>query len=71
MHDSSVTHMNLKPVNVLVPPTYGRPTMVDFCLSVRLRNKTHLSVMWEQRDILHIRSENSDSVPTFVVSRGP
>ena len=42
MHDNSVTHMNLKPANVLVPSTYGRPTMVDFGLSVRLRDKTQL-----------------------------
>ena len=40
MHDNSVTHMNLKPANVMVPTTYGRPTMVDFGLPVRLKNKT-------------------------------
>jgi serine/threonine protein kinase len=42
MHDNNVAHMDLKPANILVPSTYGRLTIVDFGLSVRLRNKTEL-----------------------------
>jgi serine/threonine protein kinase len=42
MHDHNVAHMDLKPDNILVPSTYGRLTIVDFGLSVRLRNKAEL-----------------------------
>ena len=42
MHDNNVAHMDLKPANILVPSTYGRLTIVDFGLSVRLRNKAQL-----------------------------
>jgi serine/threonine protein kinase len=42
MHDHNVAHMDLKPANILVPSTYGRLTIIDFGISVRLRNKTEL-----------------------------
>ena len=42
MHDQNVAHMDLKPANILVPSTYGRLTIIDFGLSVRLKNKTEL-----------------------------
>ena len=42
MHDHNVAHMDLKPANILIPSTYGRLTIVDFGLSVRLRKKTQL-----------------------------
>ena len=42
MHDHNVAHMDLKPDNILVPSTYGRLTIVDFGLSVQLRDKTEL-----------------------------
>ena len=42
MHDHNVAHMDLKPTNILVPKTYGRLTIIDFGLSVRLGNKTEL-----------------------------
>jgi len=42
MHDHNVAHMDLKPDNILIPSTYGRLTIVDFGLSVRLRKKTQL-----------------------------
>jgi serine/threonine protein kinase len=42
MHDHNVAHMDLKPTNILVSKTYGRLTIIDFGLSVRLGNKTEL-----------------------------
>ncbi|KAF8804869.1 kinase-like protein [Phlegmacium glaucopus] len=42
MHDHNVAHMDLKPSNILIPSAYGRLTIVDFGVSVRLRNATQL-----------------------------
>ena len=39
-HDNNVAHMDLKLGNFLIPSAYGCLTIVDFGLSVRLRNKT-------------------------------
>jgi serine/threonine protein kinase len=42
MHDNNVAHMDFKPGNILIPSAYGRLTIVDFGLSIRLRNETQL-----------------------------
>jgi serine/threonine protein kinase len=42
MHANNVAHMDLKPSNILIPSAYGRLTIVDFGLSLRLRSKSHL-----------------------------
>jgi serine/threonine protein kinase len=42
MHDNNVAHMDLKPGNILIPSAYGRLTIVDFGLSIRLGNKMQL-----------------------------
>jgi serine/threonine protein kinase len=41
MHDNNVAHMDLKPANILIPSDYGRLTIVDFGLSLRLRNNRY------------------------------
>ena len=42
MHDNDVAHMDLKPANILIPSAYGRLTIVDFGLSVRLKRRNQL-----------------------------
>ncbi|KAF8804870.1 kinase-like protein, partial [Phlegmacium glaucopus] len=42
MHDHNVAHMDLKPSNILIPSEYGRLNIVDFGVSVRVRNATEL-----------------------------
>lgn len=42
MHNHNIAHMDLKPSNLLIPSEYGRLTVVDFGLSVRLKNEAQL-----------------------------
>ncbi|KAF8963443.1 kinase-like domain-containing protein [Flammula alnicola] len=42
MHDHNVAHLDLKPSNILIPSEYGRLTIIDFGVSVRLRNAAQL-----------------------------
>jgi serine/threonine protein kinase len=42
MHDFNVAHMDLKPSNILIPSEYGRLNIVDFGVSVRVRNAMQL-----------------------------
>jgi len=44
MHDHGVAHMDLKPPNIIIPPTYGQLTIIDFSLAVRLNAPQHMFV---------------------------
>ncbi|KZT03452.1 kinase-like protein, partial [Laetiporus sulphureus 93-53] len=37
MHDHGVAHMDIKPDNIRIPLGYGRLTIIDFGLSVRVK----------------------------------
>ncbi|KAL6299785.1 kinase-like domain-containing protein [Sparassis latifolia] len=37
MHDHGVAHMDLKPGNIVIPPIYGRLSIIDFSIAERVR----------------------------------
>ncbi|KAI9567265.1 kinase-like domain-containing protein, partial [Boletus coccyginus] len=47
MHKHNIAHMDLKPSNIIIPPEGGRLSVIDFSVSIPVRNPdaTHRGVV--------------------------
>ncbi|KAL6305065.1 kinase-like domain-containing protein [Sparassis latifolia] len=41
MHDHGVAHMDLKPGNIVIPPVYGKLSIIDFSIAERVKGPGH------------------------------
>ncbi|KAI5997412.1 kinase-like domain-containing protein, partial [Pisolithus albus] len=39
MHAQLIAHMDIKPENIIIPPTGGRLSIIDFSTSIRLKSE--------------------------------